>query len=182
METASSDLVVRILRNSLAGAPGRSLAVGSGWGSACAVWIDDEWTGDGCQCWNHAGCRITFHAASREPHVAGSDIEHPAAISGRPSAARTLQRRRSRDALRGHPHYCYDFLTSGPQNGGRTSLHKAWMDSPRPDRSCDLPWQNSAFVAAPKRPNHSFRLLSRSSAAATPSETVPYYVALRACR
>ena len=139
MDTTSGDLAVRVLRNPVAYAPGSSVALGSGWRSASALWTDAQWTGDHRQRWHDARCRNALHSASREPHVASCDIEDAAAISGRPSAARTLQRRRSRDALRGHPHCCYDFPTSSPQNGGRTGLHKAWMDSPGYDRSCDLP-------------------------------------------
>jgi hypothetical protein len=135
MDTTSVDLVVRILRNSLAGAPGRSLAVGSGRRSPRTLWTDAQWHGDRRQRRDHASGRNALHAASREPHVAGSDIEHPAAISGRPSAARTLQRRRSRDALRGHPHYCYDLRTSNPHDAGRPGLQTAGMDSAIHDRS-----------------------------------------------
>ena len=138
VDTTSGDLAVRVLRNPVVGGPCSSVAVGSSRRSASALWTDAEWPGDRRQRRNDASCRIALHATSREPDVAGCDIENAAVISSRPSSAGTVQRRRSRDALRGHPHCC-DLPTSSPEDGGRPDLQTAGMDSPRHDRSCDLP-------------------------------------------
>ena len=138
MDPTSGDLAVRVLRNPVADAPCRSVAVGSGWCSAGALWTDSEWHSDRRQRRNDASCRNALDTAPRKHDVAGCDIGNAAAISGRPSAAGNVQRRRSSDALRGHPYYCCDLPTSSPQDGGPPDLQTAGMDSPRPDRSCDL--------------------------------------------
>jgi hypothetical protein len=127
VDTISGNLVMRVLRDSLASDPRSSVRLGSGWRSASTLWTDAEWTSDSRQCWNDARCRDALHRASREYIVAGRNIEYATAILSRPGAAGTVQRRRSGDALRGQPHYC-DLSTSSRQDEGDS--HPA-EDSPR---------------------------------------------------
>jgi hypothetical protein len=124
LDTISSHLAVRVLRNSLAGDPFSSIAVGSGWCSAGTLWADAERPGDGRQRGNHASDRDALHSATREPDVARCDTEHAATIFGRSGAARTVQRRRSGDAVRRHPYY-FDLPASSRQDGERTGSHIA---------------------------------------------------------
>ena len=93
MDTTSGDLAVRVLRNPVAYAPGSSVALGSGWRSASALWADAQWPRYHRQRWHDARCRNALYTASREPHVASCHIDNAAAISGRPSAVGTVQRR-----------------------------------------------------------------------------------------
>ena len=142
MDTTSGDLAVRVLRNPVAYAPGSSVALGSGWRSASALWTDAEWPGHRRQRWHDASCRNALHPASRQLHVAGSDIENAAAIFGRPSAAGNVQRRRSRDALRGHPHCC-DFPTSLGKQGKPGHPISGWPEPCPPvahKASCKSPF------------------------------------------
>jgi len=93
VDTTSHDLAVRVVRNPVAGDPSSSLALGSSRRSADALWTDAQWRGDCRQRGNDARCWNALHTASCEPDVAGGDLENAAAISGRPSTVRTVQRR-----------------------------------------------------------------------------------------
>lgn len=124
MDTISGYLALRVLRNSLARDPRSSVAVGSGWRGASALWTTAEWTSDGCQCWNDARSRHALHSASPEPDVAGRDVENAAPILSRPGAARNVQHRRSRDALRGQPHPGDLPTSSRKEEGG---LIRTWL-------------------------------------------------------
>jgi hypothetical protein len=90
VDTTSDGLAVRVLRNPVAGGPCSSVALGSSRRSANALWTDAECPSDRGQRGNDASCRNALHSASREPDVAGCDVENAAPISSRPSAAGTV--------------------------------------------------------------------------------------------
>ena len=87
VEPTPDDLAVRGVRNPVVSYPCGSVALGSGWRSGYARWTDAECVGDPGECRNHAGCRNALDTAPREHVVAGCDIEHAVAISGRSRAA-----------------------------------------------------------------------------------------------
>ncbi len=90
LDTTSDDLVVRVLRNPVASAPGSSVSLGSGWGSANALWTDAQCPGDRGQFRNDASCGNTLDTSSGEPSVAGSDVENAPTIPCGPSLAGTV--------------------------------------------------------------------------------------------
>ena len=83
-------LAVRSLRNLVVGGPGSAVTLGSRRRPANALWTDAECPRDRCQRWNDASRRNALHTPSREPDVAGCDVENAAATFGRPSAAGTV--------------------------------------------------------------------------------------------
>ena len=79
--------------------------MGSRWRSARALRSHAEWNSDGRQRGNDARCRDALHSASPQPNVAGRYLENAATVLSGPGVARTVQHRRSGDALRGRSHH-----------------------------------------------------------------------------
>jgi hypothetical protein len=69
-------LAVRVLRNPVARGSFSAVTLGSGRRLANALWTDAECPSDRCQRWKDASCRNVLHTASREPNVAGCDVEN----------------------------------------------------------------------------------------------------------
>jgi hypothetical protein len=90
VDATSGHLAVRVLCNLMVGGPYSAVTVRWGGRLANALWTDPERPRDRCQRWNDASRRNALHTPSREPDVAGCDVENAAATFGRPSAAGTL--------------------------------------------------------------------------------------------